>query len=78
MERHRRTDTVLRIRLGSGERAVRALLCPVVDEQRELTGIYGVVQDLTELDRRADAQRRSEHAAKVRRIHGAVSPRREW
>jgi PAS domain-containing protein len=78
LERHRPTDTVLRIKLGSGEGVIRAVLRAVVDEHRELTAIHGVVQDLTELSRQADAQRRSEHAAKVRRIHGAVSPRREW
>jgi PAS domain-containing protein len=78
LERHRATETVLRLRLGSGERTVRVLLRPVVDEQRDLVGIYGLVQDLTGVNRDADAQRRSEHAAKLRRIHGAVSPRRDW
>jgi hypothetical protein len=38
----------------------------------------GLVQDLSELYRRGDAQRRGEHAAKLRRIHGAVFPSREW
>jgi PAS domain-containing protein len=78
LERRRPIETVLRLRLGSGERPVRAVLRPVVEEPRDLVGIFGVVQDLSPLHRHADAQRRSEHAAKVRRIHGAVSPRREW
>jgi hypothetical protein len=78
LERHRPTETVLRLRLGSGERPVRAVLRPVVEAPRELVGIYGIVQDLTSLRRHTEAQQRSEHAAKVRRIHGAVSPRRDW
>jgi hypothetical protein len=78
LERRRPIETVLRLRLGSGERPVRAVLRPVVEEQRDLVGIFGVVQDLRPLHRYADAQRRSERAAKLRRIHGAVSPRQEW
>jgi len=76
LERHRPVDTVLRIRLRGAERTVRAVLRPVVDGQRDLIAIYGVVQDPTELNRRTEAQRRSEHAAKIRRMHGGVSPRR--
>ncbi len=78
LERRRPTDTVLRIRRGGGDRSIRAIVRPVVDGHRDLVGVYGVVQDLTELNRRTEAQRRSEHAAKVRRIHGAVSPRHDW
>jgi hypothetical protein len=78
LERHRPTDTVLRIRRGGGDRSIRSIVRPIVDGHRDLVAVYGVVQDLTELNRRTEAQRRSEHAAKVRRIHGAVSPRRDW
>lgn len=68
----------VRLRAGGGERLVRAVFRPVPDEHGDLVGLYAVVQDLSELQRRSEAQRRTEHAAKIRRIHGAVSPRREW
>jgi hypothetical protein len=40
--------------------------------------VYALVQDVSEVTRRTEAQRRNEHAAKVRKIHGGVSPRRDW
>jgi PAS domain-containing protein len=78
MEEHQPVDMALRLRVGGGERLIRGVVQPVVDEHGDLVALYGIVQDLSELQRRSEAQRRSEHAAKVRRIHGAVSPRRDW
>ncbi|TMM39143.1 MAG: ANTAR domain-containing protein [Actinobacteria bacterium] len=78
LEEHEPAELVLRLRVGGGERLVRAVFRPVPDEHGDLVGLYGVVQDLSELQRRSEAQRRSEHAAKIRRVHGAVSPRRDW
>lgn len=78
LDRHEPVDTSVRIRTSAGERLVRAVICPVLDERHTLTGLYALIQDLSELNRRTDAQRRTEHAAKVRRIHGGVSPRRDW
>ena len=49
------------------------MLHPVLDAHRSLIGLYGLVQDLSELIRRNEALRRTEHAAKTRRIHNAVS-----
>jgi len=53
------------------------VLRPVLDADQGLVGLYGLVQDLRELERRNEALRRTEHAAKIRRVHGAVSPTRE-
>ena len=78
LEQHEPVDTTIRLRVSSGERPVRAVFRPVVDAQGDLIGLFALVQDLTDLQRRSEAQRRSEHAAKIRRIHGAVSPRRDW
>ena len=78
LEQHHPVDMSVRLRVGGGERLVRAVIRPVPDENGDLVGLYGLVQDLSEFQRRSEAQRRSEHAAKVRRIHGAVSPRRDW
>jgi PAS domain-containing protein len=78
LERHQPVDLTVRLQVGTGERLVRAVLRPVPDEHGDLVGLYGLVQDLSELQRRSEAQRRSEHAAKIRRIHGTVSPRRDW
>jgi len=77
LEQHEAVDTSIRIRTSAGERPVRAVIYPVLDEQDALTGIYALIQDLSELNRRTDAQRRTEHATKVRRIHGGVAPRRD-
>src|SRR6266545_1778581 len=78
LDRHQPVDLTFRLRIGGDERLVRAALRPVTDEHDELVGLHGLVQDLSEFQRRSEAQRRSEHAAKMRRIHGAVSPRRDW
>jgi PAS domain-containing protein len=78
LEEHRPVDTAIQVRVSGGERPIRAVFRPVLDSQDELIAIYAVVQDLSELSRRSDAQRRSEHAAKVRKMHRGVSPRRDW
>jgi PAS domain-containing protein len=78
LEQHEPTELAVRLRAAGGERLVRAAFRPVLDGHGDLVGLYGVVQDLSELQRRSEAQRRSEHAAKIRRVHGAVSPRRDW
>jgi PAS domain-containing protein len=77
LERHRPVDLSIRLRVGGGQRLVRLVLRPVLDAEQGLIGLYGLVQDLSELERRNEALRRTEHAAKIRRIHGAVSPTRD-
>jgi PAS domain-containing protein len=72
LERHQPVDLSIRLRAGGGQRLVRLLLNPVLDADR-LIGLYGLVQDLSELERRNEALRRTDHAAKIRRIHNAVS-----
>ncbi len=77
LEEHEPIDMTLRLRVG-GSRLIRAVVHPVLADDGRLTSLYTLVQDLTEFQRRNDTQRRNEHAAKLRRIHGAVSPRRDW
>jgi PAS domain S-box-containing protein len=78
LERHQPVDMSVRLRVSGGERLVRAVFSPVRDQHGDLVGLYALVQDLSEVQRRSEAQRRNEHAAKIRRIHGAVSPTRDW
>ena len=73
LERRQPVDLSIRLRAGGGQRLVRLVLHPVLDADRRLIGLYGLVQDLSELERRNEALRRTEHAAKTRRIHNAVS-----
>ena len=77
LERRQPVDLSIRLRAGGGQRLVRLLLRPVLDADQGLIGLYGLVQNLSELERRNEALRRTEHAAKIRRIHGAVSPTRD-
>jgi PAS domain-containing protein len=77
-ERHQPVDLALALQVRGGQRPVRAVARPVLDGTGHLVAVYGLVQDLTEVVRRSEAQRRNEHAAKTRRIHGGVSPRRDW
>jgi len=77
LETREPVDMSFRVRSGGGARLVRAVFRPVLGPGGALTALYGLVQDLTEFQRRNEALRRSEHAAKLRRMHGAVSPRRE-
>jgi PAS domain-containing protein len=78
LEAQESVDMSLRLRVGGNERPIRAVVRPLLDPSGDLTGLYALVQDLTELRRSTDTQRRSEHAAKIRKIHGEVSPRRDW
>jgi PAS domain-containing protein len=73
LERRQPVDLAVRLRAGGGQRLVRLVLHPVLGTDRGLIGLYGLVQDLSELERRNEALRRTEHAAKLRRIHNAVS-----
>ncbi|OLB66215.1 MAG: hypothetical protein AUI10_03290 [Actinobacteria bacterium 13_2_20CM_2_72_6] len=77
LERHQPVDLSIRLKANGGHRLVRLVLRPVLDADQGLVGLYGLVQDLRELERRNEALRRTEHAAKIRRVHGAVSPTRE-
>jgi len=78
LEQRLSIDTWLRLRIGGGERPIRVVIQPVLDDHDELVAVYALVQDLTDISRRNETQRRTEHAAKVRKIHGGVTPRREW
>jgi PAS domain-containing protein len=78
LKRHRPVDTSIRLRLPTGERPIRAVVQPVLDRAGELTALYAVVQDLTVVQRQLESQRRGQHAANTRRMHGGVSPRQEW
>jgi PAS domain-containing protein len=71
LERHLPVEILVRLRLPTGERPIRAVVQPVLDRNGELVTLYALVQDLGELLRQAEAQRRGEHAANARRIHGA-------
>jgi PAS domain-containing protein len=78
LEGHQPIDLSIRLRVGGGERPIRAVITPSLDDNGTLTTVYALVQDLTEVQRRTEAQRRTEHAAKARRIHDAIAPRRDW
>ncbi len=78
LERHRPVETSIRLRLPTGERPVRAVVQPMLDRGGELVTLYAVVQDLTGVLHQVEAQRRGEHAAKTRHMHGGLSPRRDW
>jgi PAS domain-containing protein len=76
LDRREPVDMPIRLRVSGGERLVWAVLRPRLDAGGDLVGLYGVVQDLSEFQRRNEALRRNEHAAKIRRVHGAVPPGR--
>jgi hypothetical protein len=67
----------IRLRLPTGERPIRVVVQPVLDRAGDLAALYAVVQDLTGVLRELESQRRGQHAANTRRMHGGVSPRRE-